>query len=41
MSWLKKLTEGLKKTSSSAKSKLSGIFVGKKIDIHLSSQSMA
>ena len=32
MSWLKKLTEGLKKTSSSAKSKLSGIFVGKKID---------
>ena len=32
MSWLKKLTEGLKKTSSSAKSKLSGIFIGKKID---------
>jgi len=32
MSWLKKLTEGLKKTSSSAKSKLSGIFTGKKID---------
>ena len=32
MSWLKKLTEGLKKNSSSAKSKLSGIFVGKKID---------
>ena len=32
MSWLKKLTEGLKKTSSSAKSKISGIFIGKKID---------
>ena len=32
MSWLKKLSEGLKKTSSAAKSKLSGIFVGKKID---------
>ena len=32
MSWLKKLTEGLKKTSTSAKSKLSGIFIGKKID---------
>ena len=32
MGWLKKLTEGLKKTSSSAKSKLSGIFIGKKID---------
>ena len=32
MSWLKKLTEGLKKPSSSAKSKLSGIFIGKKID---------
>ena len=32
MSWLKKLTEGLKKTSSSAKSKISGIFTGKKID---------
>ena len=32
MSWLKKLTEALKKTSSSAKSKLSGIFIGKKID---------
>lgn len=32
MSWLKKLTEGLKKTSSSAKSKISGIFIEKKID---------
>ena len=32
MSWLKKLTEGLRKTSSAAKSKLSGIFIGKKID---------
>ena len=32
MNWLKKLTEGLKKTSSSVKSKLSGIFIGKKID---------
>ena len=29
---VKKLTEGLKKTSSSAKSKISGIFIGKKID---------
>ena len=32
MSWLKKLTEGLKKTSSSAKNKISGIFIEKKID---------
>ena len=32
MSWLKKLTEGLRRSSSAAKSKLSGIFIGKKID---------
>ena len=32
MSWFKKLTEGLRKTSASASSKLSGIFSGKKIN---------
>ncbi len=32
MSWLKKLTDGLKKTSTSASSALSGIFSGKKIN---------
>ena len=33
MSWLKKLTHGLKKTSTSASSALSGIFSGKKINV--------
>ena len=33
MSWLKKLTDGLKKTSTSASSALSGIFSGKKINV--------
>ena len=33
MSWLKKLSDGLKKTSASASNKLSGIFSGKKINV--------
>ena len=32
MSWLKRLTDGLKKTSASATSQLTGIFTGKKIN---------
>ncbi len=32
MSWLKKLTDGLRKTSASATSQLTGIFTGKKIN---------
>ncbi|MEK9597713.1 MAG: signal recognition particle-docking protein FtsY [Alphaproteobacteria bacterium] len=32
MSWLKRLTDGLKKTSASATSQLTGIFAGKKIN---------
>ena len=33
MSWLKRLTDGLKKTSASATSQLTGIFTGKKINV--------